>query len=126
LSRSIASRSRALGERSPAGFDAGVAAVELGGGVQMAPLAALHPGLGEHEVGARGAAEHRVAARVARGRDGVGRLAQERLTADAVPELAGELLAGGLLGTLTQGADALETEGELLGSHAPGSRPASR
>ena len=83
-----------------------------------AALRALHPRLGGEQVGAGGAAvSDGVAAGVARRGDGVRGLAQDRLAADAVRQLAGELLAGGLLGALAQRADALEAEGEGRSLH---------
>ena len=116
-----------LGERLAARGHLGVAAAELGGGVEPAPLRALHPRLGGEEVGARGAgAQDGVAAGVARGGDDVGGLAQHRLAADAVRQLAGELLAGLVLRALAQRPDPLEAEGEGRGLHVRVHRPAGR
>ena len=103
-----------LGQRDTAALDLGVAAGQVGGGVDPVALGALEVGLGGEQVGAGGAGgQDGVAAGVARGGDGVGGLAEDRLAAEAVRQLAGELLAGGLLGTLAQRANALETEGEV-------------
>ena len=104
LSRSIdLAIAGGLDERRAAAGDLGVALVEIGDGVQPVPLDALHPRLGGEEVGAgRPAAQHGVAARVAGGGGGVRRLADQRLAAHAVRQLAGEILARGLFGTLAQ------------------------
>lgn len=109
-----------LGQRLTAAGDVGVTAAEVGHGLAPALFGALHPRLGGEEVGAGGAGrQDGVAARVAGVGDGVRGVAQQRLTADAVRQLAGEPLPGGILGALAKRADPLEAEGEGRVLHLP-------
>src|SRR3954469_11494275 len=104
----------------------GVAAVELEGGLAACALGALDPGLGGHQVGARGAGVEAGQPGVAGGRRDLGGRAQHRLAAEAVAQFAGEVFACTLFGALAQRAHPFETERKGRTVHDRVDRPLRR
>jgi hypothetical protein len=108
---------RGVDERVAARVDLRLAASEVERGGLFGVLRALDVGLHGKEVGAAGLRGR--AAALARLRDALGGRVQLFLTAPPMGDAGGELLGGALFGALSEGAYALEAEGEGAGTHEP-------